>query len=308
MPDSHLVLRRCVSSTILAGTFVCLAACGARTEMLETPEDNLPAPHSTGGIPETNGVGGTFVASTSAAMGGSPGSGGLTSTPSDTGGMTTASGGAGGRPTTGGTAGWGTSGGTGGVLATGGTNSRRATGGRGGRPVTGGSGPASATGGTGGGPATGGAGGGFIGSCEYPSCLWDLIRDCQVAGPCTEDDSGLSGSTTEYIELCCANGVNELITIRTEGSRFRGTVAVTKSGNKCYDVNIGTRADGTAVDYAWLDPSGQTVAKTTLLLTGSDTPVVNCANGESMVMPDQCAPDGSQQAEVTTGSCQVDGR
>jgi hypothetical protein len=280
--------------TILAGACACLAACGARSGMLDTPEAELPTRPSTGGGP---GVGG--AAGTSAATGGSPGTGGATTTTVGTGGTTITTGGS---PGTGGvaTATGGTGGttiaiaGTGGTPATGGTGGVRATGGTAGRPPTGG---------TGGAPATGGAGGGFIGSCEYPSCLWNLIRDCQVVGPCTEDDSGLSGGPTEVAELCCSNGVDERVTLRMEGSRFTGTVAVTKNGDKCYDVVITTRSDGDTVDYAWLSPGGQTVAKSTISMSDSDTPVINCANGESMPMPDECAPDGSQAAEVTIGTC-----
>jgi hypothetical protein len=178
-----------------------------------------------------------------------------------------------------------------------------ASGGAGGIRTTGGAGGRPATGGMGGGPATGGTGGGFIGSCEYPSCLWDLIGDCQVAGPCTEDDSGLTGDLAESIEICCSNGVNERITFRAQGSGFTGTLAVTKNGNRCYDVSFATRADGNTVDYAWLEPSGQAVAKASFAMTDSSFPVIYCANGESMLMTDECAPDGSQAAEISTGTC-----
>jgi hypothetical protein len=80
-------------------------------------------------------------------------------------------------------------------------------------------------------------------------------------------------------------------------------VAVTKNGKKCYDVDITTSGDGSTANYVWIDPSGQAVAKASIALTASSTPTVKCGNGESMSMTDQCAPDGSQAADITTGTC-----
>jgi len=201
--------------------------------------------------------------------------------------------GTGGAPNTGGTAGT--------FAAAGGAS--WVAGGAGGVPATGGSGGTPATGGSGGMPATGGAGGGFIGSCAYPSCLWNLIRDCQVAGPCTQDESQGAGALTEISELCCSNGVNELVTLRIQGSRVSGTVAVTKGGSKCYDVSITASGDGNTLYYAWLDPSSEVVAKATMAMMDSSDPVITCRNGETMTMTDSCAPDGSQAAEITAGTC-----
>ena len=207
--------------------------------------------------------------------------------------------GAGGALITGGTA--GTLAATGGTFwATGGA---RATGGAGGTVVTGGAGGTHATGGTGGALATGGAGGGFIGSCTYPSCLWNLIRDCQVVGQCTQQDRQIAGGSTNITELCCSNGVDEIVTLRTQGSLMAGTVAVTSNGNKCYDVNLTSSADGSTLYYAWLDPTGQSVAKASLALLDSSPPIIYCGNGESMAMTSDCAPDGSQAAVTTTGTC-----
>jgi hypothetical protein len=184
-------------------------------------------------------------------------------------------------------------GGAGGTVVTGGTGGMRATGGAGGVP---------ATGGAGGAPATGGAGGGFIGSCTYPSCLWNLIRDCQVVGQCTQQDRQIAGGSTEITELCCSNGVDEIATLRMLPP-MTGTVTVTSNGNKCYDVNLTSSADGSTLYYVWLDPAGQAVAKASLVLTDSSPPIIYCGNGESMEMTSDCAPDGSQAAVTTTGTC-----
>ena len=156
---------------------------------------------------------------------------------------------------------------------------------------------------TGGAPATGGAGGGVIGSCTYPSCLWNLIRDCQVVGQCTQQEWQIAGGSTDITELCCSNGVDEIVTMRTQGSLMTGTVTVTSNGNKCYDVNLTSSADGSTVYYVWLDPTGQSVAKASLALLDSSPPIVYCGNGESMAMTSDCAPDGSQAAVTTTGTC-----
>ena len=228
MTKKFLYLRNCAMSAIFIGACGYLWGCGARSVMLDTPEDDPPTLQGTGGAPVTGGTAGTPV-------------------------------------TTGGTS-W-------------------------------------AGGGSGGTPASGGSGGGVIGSCEYPSCLWNLIRDCLVVGQCSEQASQLAGGSTNITELCCRNGVDELITFRTQGSRITGTVAVTKDGNKCYDVNITTSADGNTAYYVWLDSNGQTVAKATIAMTDSSAPIVKCGNGESMPMTDACSPDGSQAAEVTTGTC-----
>jgi hypothetical protein len=174
--------------------------------------------------------------------------------------------------------------------------------GTGGAPTTGGTaGTFQATGGTF--WATGGTGGGFIGSCEYPSCLWNLIRDCQVVGPCTGEEAQPAGSSTDIWEDCCSNGVDELTTIQTQGSKVTATAAVTKNGNKCYDVNVTTSADGSTLNYVWLDPSGQAVAKASISLWALGPSVIECGNGESMPMTNTCQPDGSQAAVITTGTC-----
>jgi hypothetical protein len=167
----------------------------------------------------------------------------------------------------------------------------------------GGAGGAPASGGAGGTPTTVGTGGGFIGSCEYPSCLWNLIRDCLAVGLCTQEKSQLPNDT-DTTKLCCSNGTSEFVTQRKQGSRLTGTVAVTKNGNKCYDVNFTTSGDGNTYNYVWFDPSGQAVVKASIATTGSSTPTLQCGNGESMPMTSECAPDGSQAAEITTGTCQ----
>jgi hypothetical protein len=282
MTKKFLYLRNCAMAAIFIGVCGYLWGCGARSVMLDTPEGDPPTLQGTGGAPTAGGTPGTSAA---------------------TGGTSWAGGGAGGTPASGGTGGTPASGGTGGTPASGGTGGTPASGGTGGTPASGGTGGTPASGGTGGTPASGGTGGGFIGSCEYPSCLWNLIRDCPVVGQCTEEASQLAGGSTNITELCCRNGVYELITFRTQGSRITGTVAVSKSGNKCYDVNITTSADGNTAYYVWLDPSGQAVAKATIAMTDSSTPIVKCGNGESMPMTDVCAPDGSQAAEITAGAC-----
>jgi len=264
-------LRHCTLSAIFAGVCGCLLACGARSGM-DMPEQELPTLPGTGGAATTGGAVGTVVA---------------------TGGISWTGGGAGGAPATAGVGVPPVTGGAGGTPATGGTS--WATGGAGGAPLTGGAG---------GTPATGGAGGGFIGSCEYPSCLWNLIRDCLVVGPCTQQESQVAGGLTDISELCCSNGVNELVTLRMQSSKVTGSVAVSKNGSKCYDVSLATSGDGSTLYYTWLDPSGQAVAKASIAMTSSSDPVITCGNGETMPMTNNCQPDGAQAAVITTGTCQ----
>jgi hypothetical protein len=256
MITKSMYLRNYSILAVFVGACGYLWGCGARSGMLDMPEDDLPSLPGAGGAPTTTGG----SAGTSEATGGT-------------------------------------------FLATGGMGGTHATGGMGGTHATGGTGGSPAAGGTGGSPAMGGTGGGFIGSCEYPSCLWNLIHDCLVAGQCTQDDSVLADGSTEITKLCCSNGTNELVTWQTQGSRHTGSVGVTKNGNKCYDVNITTSGDGTTISYVWLDPSGQAVVKTSIGMADSGPPVLQCGNGESMPMASECAPDGSQAAEITTGTC-----
>ena len=274
-------------SAVFIGTCGIFGGCGARSVM-ENSEDALPALSGAGGALITGGTAGKLVATGGNfwATGGAP-----------------ATGGAGGTVATGGTGGTHATGGAGGAPATGGTGGTHATGGAGGTGVAGGTGGTHVTGGTGGAPTTGGAGGGFIGSCTYPSCLWNLIRDCQVVGQCTQQDRQIAGGSTDITELCCSNGVDEIATLRTQGSLMAGTVTVTSNGNKCYDVSLTSSADGSTVYYVWLDPTGQSVAKASLALMDSSPPIVYCGNGESMAMTSDCAPDGSQAAVTTTGTC-----
>ncbi len=284
MITKSMYLRNYSILAVFVGACGYLWGCGARSGMLDMPEDDLPSLPGAGGAPTTTG--------------------GSAGTSEATGGTFLATGGMGGTHATGGTGGTHPTGGTGGTHATGGTGGTHATSGMGGSPATSGMGGSPAAGGTGGSPAMGGTGGGFIGSCEYPSCLWNLIHDCLVAGQCTQDDSVLADGSTEITKLCCNNGTNELVTWQTQGSRHTGSVGVTKNGNKCYDVNITTSGDGTTISYVWLDPSGQAVVKTSIgRMADSGPPVLQCGNGESMPMASECAPDGSQAAEITTGTC-----
>ena len=301
-------------SAVFIGTCGTLWGCGARSVM-EHSEDALPTLPGAGGALITSGTAGTLAATggTYGATGGAPATGGAGGTVVAGGaGGTHATAGTGGAPATsgeggtvvaGGTGGAHATAGAGGAPATGGTGGTHATGGEGGTVVAGGTGGTHATGGTGGAPATGGAGGGVIGSCTYPSCLWNLIRDCQVVGQCTQQEWQIAGGSTDITELCCSNGVDEIVTMRTQGSLMTGTVTVTSNGNKCYDVNLTSSADGSTVYYVWLDPTGQSVAKASLALMDSSPPIVYCGNGESMAMTSDCAPDGSQAAVTTTGTC-----
>jgi len=185
-------------------------------------------------------------------------------------------------------------GGAGGTLfATGGSaGTSQSTGGYGGSIV--------AMGGSGGSAsATGGAGGGFIGGCAYPSCLWNLIRDCSADGQCTEDDTGANAPVL-VIKLCCSNGVTENISVSASSTAIVGTVAVGKNGKKCYDVGFNAASDGSNAAYAWKDASGQTVAKGTLTSDGSMA--VTCANGDSMFISNDCSLDGSTELH-DSGTC-----
>jgi hypothetical protein len=149
-------------------------------------------------------------------------------------------------------------------------------------------------------PATGGTGGGFIGSCAYPSCLWHLIRNCQVVGECTEESS--VGDAIMASRLCCANGTRESVTERYQGTAIVGALTVTKDGNRCYDVTFTASTEGNTADFVWLDPGGQKVAKAELSLT-SNAATITCTNGETMTMTADCSPDGSQAATVIDGRC-----
>jgi hypothetical protein len=204
-----------------------LVACGARSPMLDVPEDETPLAGGTGGTSATPGT--TFA--------------------------------------------------TGGTSGT--TNS---TGGSGGAVYT-----------------TGGTGGGFVGGCEYPSCVWGLLRDCLPDGQCTQDDS--SGfSTTINEKICCGNGVSENVNLAMQASgNFAGTVTVTKNGQSCYSVELNISATASTGTYVYRDAGGGLVAKASLMSDGSQ--VVECANGETLTLPSNCPPDGSGGQTPIPGVC-----
>jgi hypothetical protein len=225
-----------------------ISACGARSTMMEAPEDEPSTSVGAGGV-----VGGTGIATDGA------------------GAAVPATGGAGGTP---------------GTL-------HAATGGAAGATYS-----ASGDGGAPG--ATGGAGGGFLGGCGYPSCIWNLIRDCNASGHCTEDDSG-SDSVPKVYKLCCANGVRETMTVNRAAATLDGTVAVSKNGSKCYDVNIRAALDGSQVAYLWTTPDGQVAAKASL--TSDESLAIVCPGGETLTLPSGCPADGSGGASPSTGTC-----
>jgi hypothetical protein len=186
--------------------------------------------------------------------------------------------------------------GTGGAVA-GYGGAGQATGGAGGTTY--------ATGGIGGATSsTGGTGGGFLAGCQYPSCIWNLIRDCNASGPCTEDDSGSSGSAPMVYKLCCSGGVKEVATLNQSYTAIYGTLAVTKNGSKCYDVSVNASVGGSNVaSYVWMAPDGQVVAKGSTMADGSVA--IECSNGEYLVLSTGCSPDGSNSnSPANTGACQ----
>jgi hypothetical protein len=198
----------------------------------------------------------------------------------------------------------GTGGVAGSVYATGGAaDAMRATGGAAGAMhATGGAAGSMSTGGSGGVTyATGGAGGGFVGSCAYPSCVWGLIRDCLPVGPCEESSS--SGTGTVVTEkVCCSNGVNENFRVSMQASnRMTGTVAISKNGNLCYNVDVDVPTDATSGIYVYKNPAGVMVAKASLRSDGSM--VVSCNDGETLTLPADCPPDGSGNMTTVSGTC-----
>ena len=139
----------------------------------------------------------------------------------------------------------------------------------------------------------------FIGGCAFPSCLWNLVRDCSADGQCTEDDTGASAPVL-IIKLCCSSGVTENIVVTTSTSAIVGTIAVAKNGKKCYDVGFTAAGDGSNAAYVWKDPSGQAVAKGSL--TSDGFMKVDCSNGESMLFSNACSLDGSSGLR-DSGTC-----
>lgn len=266
-----------------------VAACGARSTMgFEPDEDEPPVARGQGGSGGHTGFGTGGQGGTYAITGGTGGyavptggTGGYTFVIGGVGGNTVA---AGGRPGTGGTRPFVTGGGpgTGGNWPFG-TGGRAGTGGT--RPI-----------------ATGGAGGGVIGRCAYVSCLWDLIRDCNAAGPCIREDSSVTG-TEVLSRLCCENGVDEAIkmSVLPTGS-FTGAMSVTRKGKQCYIVQFDFNTDMSSGSFVWIDPKGEVVAKGRPV--GGDGAVrIDCANGDSQTLPAGCSPDGSNSSQITSGKC-----
>jgi hypothetical protein len=148
---------------------------------------------------------------------------------------------------------------------------------------------------------TGGAGGGSLDGCQYPSCIWNLIRDCRANGPCTEDNSG-SNSVPKVYKLCCANGFNKTTTVNQSSTTLDGTVAVTKDGAKCYDVNVKAALDGSQVTrYVWTTPDGLVAANASL--TSDDALAIVCTNGETLALRSGCPAAGSSSASPSNGTC-----
>jgi hypothetical protein len=159
------------------------------------------------------------------------------------------------------------------------------------------------SGGVGGMPSTiGGSGGGVANGCMYPSCVWNLLRDCYPDGQCTQESSSSSGLTYD-VALCCSNGVNESIHLNVPLSgNMTGTVTITKHGQGCYSVVVSEPITSMTATYTYKDTSGTTVAKATTMSDGS-TDIV-CNDGESLTLPTYCNPDGSTSSmTTTTGTC-----
>jgi hypothetical protein len=162
-----------------------------------------------------------------------------------------------------------------------------------------------ATGGIDGGSTlgSGGSGGAILGGCRYPSCLWNLVKDCLVIGQCTEESNP---SSTIQQKLCCDNGVGQTVSVLTQSSIvLSGTVVVTKGGAACYTVIFTgrtTSGNEMTATYAWIDPSGQIAVKG--VMSDSKFVTLTCPNGETEQFPVDCSPDGSDQAIRTPGRCE----
>jgi hypothetical protein len=164
--------------------------------------------------------------------------------------------------------------------------------------ATGGAAGSMSTGGAGGAIyATGGAGGGFVGDCAYPSCVWGLIRDCLPVGPCAQ-----SSSTDSSTVVCCSNGFNEDIPLSMQTSTHAtGTIAISKNGKLCYDVEVDTWAGTMSGTYVLNNPAGATVAKGSLMSDGSI--FVSCNDGETLTLPMDCPLDGHGNLTTEPGTC-----
>jgi hypothetical protein len=265
---------------------------GASIPTTGTGGATLPTTGTGGATLSTSGTGGATLPTT--------GTGGATLPTSGTGGATLPTTGTGGAtlPTT------GTGGATLPTTGTGGATFATGTGGAT-FQTTGTGGTSYATTATGGATSgTGGSGHGFLGDCEYPSCIWNLIRDCHPDGACTRDDSASSAPSTVY-KLCCDGGFNEIATLDQTSSTLHGTLTATRNGSKCYSVAVraATGTGGTVLArYVWTTPDGQMPAGGTLTEDGSL--VITCTNGETFTMAADCSPDGvSNNPPPSSGTC-----
>lgn len=150
--------------------------------------------------------------------------------------------------------------------------------------------------------ASGGTGGGGAVGCAYPSCLWNLIKDCLVTGPCTREDVGTTGVQQR---LCCSNGVTQIVSIQTTASSgLSGTMSITKDGARCYTVDVTGRvlpSGDVRATYTWLDPSGRVAL--TGELSNSDFVALTCPGEAPVEFDINCSADGSDGADITDGTC-----
>jgi hypothetical protein len=153
-------------------------------------------------------------------------------------------------------------------------------------------------------PATSVDGSSSTGTCGYPQCYIDLVKNCVPSGACQQQSSG-SGLTTS-VNACYANGVKVITATEVSITLSSVTTTITTKNAQgvCYSLEAPYAVGSGNVTYTMKNAAGTTVA-TVATNTNAKTTTITCTGGSPVVVPTNCndGVDAGNSSPCTTGTC-----
>jgi hypothetical protein len=115
-------------------------------------------------------------------------------------------------------------------------------------------------------------------SCNYPSCLANLVTTCVPSGTCVEQTGGAAFATND----CYSNGVKMISS--TDANTLITSITFKNGSTTCYSVDV-TESWPTTMTFK--NVSGGTIATMTVDTT-TNAATVRCAGGQTVALNANC--------------------
>jgi hypothetical protein len=143
------------------------------------------------------------------------------------------------------------------------------------------------------------------GTCNYPQCYVDLVKNCVPQGACVLQTT--TGTTSSSTNICYDNGVKTINATDFSNPAAMTMTITTKNGSAvCYSMVAPlTLGSTTGATFTLKDGSGTTVGTLTSDLQANTT-TITCVGAAPVVVPYNCDSthtDAGSGAACTTGTC-----